>query len=198
MPVPAARQSHNPTRTTELENQPESPTLPASVQEVQGVFPSGAALQDAIGRLTRAGFDRAALSLPAPNPTADEATPTQGADDPTTEDDIRQTRTMQTSMAATAAAFIGAGVTVATGGAALLAGAAAAGLGLAAGGAVSAAHVAANNAYTEKRDEAAAAGELVLSATAHDPDAVMKATMAMQQAGATRVATVTREGNVVT
>ena len=99
-----------------MENQPESPTLPASVQEVQGVFPSDAALQDAIGRLTRAGFDRAALSLPAPNPTADEATPTQGADDPTTEDDIRQTRTMQTSMAATAAAFIGAGVTVATGG----------------------------------------------------------------------------------
>ena len=37
-----------------------SPTLNESIQEVQGVFPSDAALQDAVGRLTRSGFDRAA------------------------------------------------------------------------------------------------------------------------------------------
>ncbi len=178
-------------------NQAESPTLTNTIQEVQGIFPSDAALQDAIGRLTRVGFDRAALSLPAPNPSAAEATPTQGADDPNTEDDIRQTRTMQTSMAATAAAFVGAGVVAATGGAALLAVGAAAGLGLATGGAVEGAHIAANNAYSDKRNASAAAGELVLSATAHDPDAVMKATQAMQQAGATRVATVKREGGAI-
>ncbi len=180
-----------------LNNQAESPTLNNTIQEVQGVFPSDAALQDAIGRLGRVGFDRAALSLPAPNPNAAEATPTQGADDPNTDDDIRQTRTMQTSMAATAAAFVGAGVVAATGGAALLAVGAAAGLGLATGGAVEGAHMAANSAYSNKRNEAAAAGELVLSATAHDPDAVMKATQAMQQAGAIRVATVKREGGSI-
>ncbi len=181
-----------------VNNQAESPTIAATIQEVQGIFPSNAALQDAVGRLTRVGFDRAALSLPAPSPNAADATPTQGADDPTTNDDMQQTRTMQTSMAATAAAFIGAGVTAATGGAALVAVAAAAGLGLATGGAVSAVHFAANNAYDEKRDASAAAGELVLSATAHDPDAVMKATMEMQAAGATRVVTVTRDGgNIV-
>ena len=180
-----------------LDNQASSPTLTNTIQEVQGIFPTDAALQDAIARLTRVGFDRAALSLPAPNPTAADATPTAGADDPNTQDDLQQTRTMQTSMAATAAAFVGAGVTVATGGAALLAAGAAAGLGLAAGGAVSAAHLAANSAYSGKRDAAGAAGELVLSATAHDPDAIMKATMAMQAAGATRVATVTREGSAI-
>ncbi len=180
-----------------LDNQAESPTLAATIQEVQGIFPSNAALQDAVGRLTRVGFDRAALSLPAPNPNAAEATPSQGADDPNTNDDLQQTRTMQTSMAATAAAFLGAGVTVATGGAALVAAAAAAGLGAAAGGAVSAAHFAANNAYDEKRDAAAAAGELVLSAAANDSDAVMKATMEMQAAGATRVVTVTRQGGAI-
>ncbi len=175
----------------------QSPTINNTIQEVQGVFSTDAALQDAVGRLTRSGFDRAAISLPVANPTAAEATPTQGADDPVTEDDQRQTRTMNTSMAATAAAFVGAGVTVATGGAALVAGAVAAGLGVAAGGAVQAAHTAANSAYSEERDRKGAAGQLVLSATAHDPDAVMKATQAMQAAGATRVATVTREGGAL-
>ena len=92
---------------------------------------------------------------------------------------------------------MGAGVVAATGGAALIAVAAAAGLGVATGGAVSAAHFAANNAYDEKRDASAAAGELVLAATAHDPDAVMKATMEMQAAGATRVVTVTRQGGAI-
>src|SRR5579862_3692060 len=42
------------------------PPLPEAVQEVRGFFPSDAALQDAIGRLSMAGFDRADISLPAP------------------------------------------------------------------------------------------------------------------------------------
>jgi hypothetical protein len=180
-----------------MSNQSESPILNDSIQEVQGIFPTNAALQDAIGRLTRAGFDRAALSLPAANPAPSDATPAAGAENPVTEDDQQQLRTMRSSMAATAAAFVGAGVTVATGGAALAAGAVAAGLGLAAGGAVSAAHFGADTAAGEERDRAGAAGELVLAATAHDPDAVLKATMAMQEAGATRVATVTRHGGAL-
>ena len=149
-----------------------SPTLNDSIQEVQGVFPSNAALQDAVGRLTRSGFDRAAISLPAANPDATDATPSAGAENPYTEDDSQQVRTMQSSMAATAAAFLGAGVTIATGGAALPAVAAAAGMGVAAGGAVHAARAVTDNAQANERDQAAAAGQLVLSATAHDPDAV--------------------------
>ncbi len=174
-----------------------SPTLNESIQEVQGIFPSDAALQDAVGRLTRSGFDRAAISLPAANPEASDATPTAGAQDPNTEDDTRQSRTLQSSMAATVAAMAGAGVTVATGGAALVAAAAAAGLGIAAGGAVSAAHSAMDASQSQGRDDAAAAGQLVLSVSANDPDAVMKATMAMQAAGATRVSTVTRTGGAL-
>jgi hypothetical protein len=174
-----------------------SPTLAEAIQEVQGIFPSDATLQDAIGRLTRAGFDRAAISLPAANPEAADATPSAGAQDPNTEDDTRQTRTLQSSMAATAGAMVGAGVTVATGGAALLAVAAAAGAGLAAGGAVQAARAVADGAQQQGRDAAASAGRLVLAATAHDPDATMKATMAMQAAGATEVRTVTRSGGAL-
>lgn len=175
-----------------------SPTISETIKEVQGSFPSNAALEDAIGRLTRSGFDRAAISLPAANPEAEDATPSAGAQDPMTDDDTRQVRTMRSSMAATAAAFVGAGVTAATGGAALVAVAAAAGMGLAAGGAVSAASVAVDNAETRARDKAAAAGELVLSVTAQDPDAILKATEAMLQSGATDVLTVTREGGGIT
>jgi hypothetical protein len=171
-----------------MDNQEQAPTLNESIQEVQGIFPSDAALQDAVGRLTRAGFDRAAISLPAANPPAAEA------ENPVTEDDTRQARTLGSSMAATAGAMVGAGVVVATGGAAVAAVAAAAGLGLVAGGA---AHTAAPTVQDDARDAAAAAGELVLSATAHDPDAVLKATAAMQAAGATRVATVSRTGGAL-
>ena len=171
-----------------------SPTLRETIQEVQGIFSTDAALKDAVGRLSRAGFDRASLSLPAANPHPSQATPSAGAEDPTTEDDQQQVRTLRSSMAATAAAMLGAGVTVATGGAALVAGAVAVGAAAAAGGTVAAAHVVADEAANSKRDAQGRAGQLVLSATAHDADAVLKATMAMQEAGATRVATVTRDG----
>jgi len=73
----------------------------------------------------------------------------------------------------------------------------AAGAGVAAGGAFSAAHMAAEGVAQDERDNAAAAGQLVLAATAKDPDAVLKATMAMQAAGASRVITVTRDGGAL-
>jgi isopropylmalate/homocitrate/citramalate synthase len=173
------------------------PVINDSIQEVQGIFPSDAALQDAIGRLTRAGFDRAALSLPAANPAPSQATPAAGAENPDTEDDMRQSRTLHTSMAASVGAMVGAGVTVATGGAALLAAAAAVGLGAAAGGAVSAAHAAVDHAKSEDRNLAAAAGELVLSAAAPNDEAVARARAAMQEAGASRVEAVTRTGGAI-
>ncbi len=172
------------------------PTINDTIQEVQGIFASDAALQDAIGRLTRAGFDRAALSLPAANPAYADATPSHGAADPTTEDDMRQSRTLQSSMAASIGAMVGAGVTVATGGAAALAAAAALGLGAAAGGAAAAAHMVVDSSQSQDRDKAAAEGSLVLSATAHDPETVHKAHAAMQEAGALRIETVRRTGGV--
>lgn len=171
--------------------------LEKSVQEVQGVFPNDAALQDAIGRLTRLGFDRAGLSLPAANPAPYDATPESGAEDPNTEDDSRQARTLHSSMAASVGAMIGAGVTVATGGAALLAGAAALGVGAVAGGATAVAQTAGTNAVSRSHDESAAQGQLVLSALAPDADAVAKARVAMQQAGASRVETVTRHSATI-
>jgi len=179
-------------------DQPHSPVINDTIHEVHGIFPDDAALQDAIFRLTRAGFDRAALSLPAANPKPEDATPTAGAGNPTTEDDSRQFRTLHSSMAASVGAMVGAGVTVATGGAALVAAAAAVGLGVAAGGAMQAVHGAADAAQADHRDVAASAGRLVLSAAVSDPDSVLKATAAMQQAGATRVEAVRRTGGSLT
>jgi hypothetical protein len=40
------------------------PAMAEMVEEVQGVFPSNAALQDAMGKLRMVGFDHADLSLP--------------------------------------------------------------------------------------------------------------------------------------
>ncbi len=173
---------------------PSNPSLSDTIQEVQGVFPNDRALQDAIGRLTRTGFDRAALSLPAANPAHADATPSHGAENPNTEDDMRQSRTLQSSMAASVGAMVGAGVTIATGGAAALAAAAALGLGAAAGGAVSAAHMAVDASQSQDRDAAAAAGELVLSVATPGPSEIAKARTAMQDSGALRVETVERRG----
>ena len=173
------------------------PSINDTIQEVQGIFPNDAALQDAIGRLTRAGFDRASLSLPTANPSYADATPSAGAQNPTTEDDMRQTRTLQSSMAATIGAMVGAGATIATGGAAALAGAAALGLAAAAGGGVAAAHMAVDSAQSQDRDAAAAKGALVLSATAHHEEDVQKAHLSMQEAGALRVETVQRTAGAI-
>jgi hypothetical protein len=176
----------------------QGPVINNTIQEVQGIFPSDAALQDAIGRLTRAGFDRAALSLPSANPAPGEATPSAGAENPNTEDDARQSRILHTSMAASVGAMVGAGVTVATGGAALAAAAAAVGLSALAGGGVSAAHMAVDAAQAQSRTDSAAIGQLVLSAAAPDEESVQQARAAMQEAGASRIEAVSRRGGGIT
>ena len=168
------------------------PALSDSVDEVQGVFPSDAAMQKAIGELTLAGFDRAALSLPTGATHGLGATPTEGAADPMTDTDVRQARTMGTSMAGTIGAFAAAGATIATGGAAGVAIAAAAAIGAGSALAVNAAGNAVDAAQTDGRNEAASAGRLVLAV--HAPDAVLreKAATILQAAGATEVGSVTR------
>jgi hypothetical protein len=170
------------------------PVINESVAEVQGIFPSDAAMQDAVGRLTRAGFDRAALSLPAASPHPGDATPNEGAANPDMEDDARQLRTLGSSTAAVVGAVVGAGLTVASGGAALPALAAAAGLGLVGGGGVFAASTAASGAQHEERQIAAQEGELVLAVNLRNSGDAPKAEAAMREAGATTVRSVRREG----
>ena len=173
------------------------PMVPDAVEEVQGIFPSNAALEDALGRLRMAGFDHADFSLPATNPTSAQSTPNQGAADPLTEDDARQTRTLGTSMAGTIGAFAAAGATVATGGAAALAIAAAAAVGAGSALAANAAGTAAKQANEDTRDRSAAAGQLVLAVHAPTPDKRDSAERIMREAGATTVASVQRDGSNV-
>ena len=173
------------------------PVVAAAVEEVQGIFPSDAALQDAMGRLRMAGFDHADLSLPATNPATAEATPNQGAANPLTEDDTRQARTLGTSMAGTIGAFAAAGATVATGGAAAVAIAAAAAVGAGSALAANAVGTAAKDSQGESRDQAAAVGQLVLAVHAPTPDKQASAEQIMREAGATEIARVKRESTPV-
>ncbi len=174
------------------------PVLSATVEEVQGIFPSDAAMQAAIAQLTLAGFDRADFSLPITHPTAGMATPDAGAADPMTDTDVRQARTMGTSMAGYAGAFAAAGATIATGGAAGVAIAAAAAVGAGAALAANAAGTAAKNAQSNTRDQAAAAGELVLAVHADTPSKQAAAERIMREAGASSVEAVRRESGAVT
>jgi hypothetical protein len=80
------------------------PELAAGVTEVVAVVSDNAALEDAINRLTLAGFDRADLSLPVTEPSTDQATPETSATPVDTDTDRRHARTLGTSMAAAAAA----------------------------------------------------------------------------------------------
>jgi hypothetical protein len=169
------------------------PALAETVSEVQAIFPSDAALQDAVGRLRVAGFDHADLSLPPARLEPATATPDQAAAPALGEDDSRQARTMNTSMAATAGAFLGAALTVATGGAAAVAVAAAAAGGAVAGGSAYGATSAAKQAEDEARAEAGRRGELVLAVRTPDDAARRRAETVLREAGAARIAAVTRE-----
>ncbi len=175
----------------------DGPVLTAGVEEVQGIFPSDAALQDALGRLRMVGFDHADLSLPATSPAVSDATPNQGAADPLTEDDSRQMRTMGTSMAGTIGAFAAAGATVATGGAAAVVIAAAAAVGAGSALAANAVGTAAKDGQEETRNEAAGRGELVLAVHAPTPEKRADAERIMREAGATSVESVKRDGGAV-
>jgi hypothetical protein len=85
---------------------------------------------------------------------------------------------------------------VATGGVAAAV-AAAVGAGALVGGSVFAAQTAANNAQHEGREEAAAQGKLVLSVAVDDQAQGTEAATYLQQAGASRVEMVRREGAAI-
>ena len=174
----------------------QGPTLKNTVSEVQGHFPSDAALQDAIGRLTLAGYDRADFSLPVDQPAA--PTPNESAENPVDDIDKAQMRTMGTGMAGFAGAAAVAGATLATGGAAAVAAAAAAAVGIGSGLAANAAGRAADNASTEKRDDRAAQGTLILAVRTTTPDEVAEVTQILGQAGATGITEVNRGADMLT
>ena len=169
-----------------------------TVYEVQGVFPSDEALQKAIGELTLAGFDRAEFSLPNVDVAPAQATPEQSSENPTTDVDIRQVRTMGTSMAGFAGAAAAAGATLATGGAAGLAIAAAAAIGVGSAAVANAGGQAADAAQSAGRDEKAKAGKLILAVRTSDHGKSDQVQAIMRQAGATQVVPVTRADEAVT
>ncbi len=169
-----------------------SPELGDTIDEVQGIFPNDDTLQAAMKRLLGNGFDRAQLSLPHTSPSSATATPNQGAENPTTEEDRRQIRTLGASTLGVGAAMAAAGVVVATGGLALPAVGAAAIAGLAAGGAVEGATSASTASERSDREAAAQAGQLVLAAHIADPEKRQRAEAIMRECGATRVEAVRR------
>ena len=168
------------------------PAIALEIEEVQGLFSSNAALEDAIAALTGSGFDHADLSLPQASPPASQATPEQGAAATTTDTDLRQARTLGAGLAGSVGMAAAAGLTVATGGA--LAAAAAAGL-VGGVGAGAVAETVGNVAATTSRDareHAARTGMLVLAVRITSPARQARAEEVMRAAGATKIAAVTR------
>ena len=176
----------------------ENPSLAETVHEVQGVFPSDATLQDAIGKLTLAGYDRAEFSLPEVDPAPSEMTPEASAENPNTDVDMQQVRTLGTSMAGFVGAAAAAGATIATGGAAGLAVAAAAAVGVGSAAAANATGQAADEAQSAERDRKGAEGRLVLAVRTSDHGKADEVQAIMKDAGASRVVPVTRAEQAVT
>ena len=170
----------------------EGPALAQDIYEVQGHFPSDAALQDALSRLSAAGYDLTQLSLP------DEqgiGLPTEGAENPTDSVDKTQLRTMGTSMAAYAGAVVAGGATLATGGLAGVAIIAAAAVGIGTG---LTANAAGNAVDVARHDDLGAAGKLVLAVRTTTVGEVEQAAALMTQSGATDVQRVSRGADALT
>ena len=129
---------------------------------MHGLFGSDAALQDAISQLALAGFDRADLSVES-DASAETTTPELGAENPNTETDAQQQRTLHTGLAASVGALAAAGAVIASGGAAAPAVAAAVAGGVGLGGAMRGVAKASDKMQSEARNEAAERGDLVLA-----------------------------------
>jgi hypothetical protein len=155
------------------------------LHEVRGNFASSEQMQEAIQRLSASGFDRADLSVPEVAAPARRSTPESGAMPADTDDDARQARTLHTSTAAAMAALAGAGITVATGGAAAPAVAAAVAAGAAVGGATYAVSSAANDQEQAEVDVRASMGRLILSVRAPTAAKRSEAEAILRGSGAT-------------
>lgn len=157
-----------------------SEALPA--RELRATFSSSGRMQEAVGKLSLAGFDRADLSLPVEGEgLANASAPADTAED------AQQLRTLGSSTAATIAALAAAGVTVATGGAAAPAVIAALAAGGAIGGATYAVHGSSQAAEQHDRDERAAEGDLILTVHVASQEKRAAAQRILQEAGATNI-----------
>jgi hypothetical protein len=165
------------------ENAESEPALPNDIAEVVGFFRDDAQLEDAVSRLTLAGFDRAELSLPLAAIPADQATPDAGAAAVVSDVDRRQMRTLGTGIAGAAAALAAAGVTIATGGAAVAAVAAAVIGGGATAAVTNAVGQGVEGLTRVHREEAGAAGELKLAVRTSTTERAQDAEGAMLAAG---------------
>ena len=154
--------------------------------QVRATFASSDQMQDAISKLNLSGFDRADLSVLSDESPAAAVAP----ESPSTEEDARQVRTLGASTAASVGAMAAAGITVATGGAAIPVIAAAVLAGGAAGGVAFAAQGAANQATQQGREQQAAAGNLVLSVRAATPGKQADAQTILRTAGGTHIQTI--------
>ncbi len=154
---------------------------------VRATFADAGQMQDAVGKLSVSGFDRADLSLITPETVRGETTSEAGAKPAYTEEDSRQARTLGASMAATVAALAAVGVTVASGGAAAPAIAAAVAAGGAAGGSAFALGRSAGKSEQHDRDDRAASGYLVLAVHAITAAKKSEAAAILKAAGATNV-----------
>lgn len=163
---------------------------------VQALFPTDAALQDAIGRLTLLGFDRADLSVP--DRANDDPAAEAPAAMPNTETDTRQARTLASSMAGAVGAVAAAGATIATGGAAALVVGAALAAGAGAAGLANVGGTAVGTAASDTRDEAGARGELHLMVRTRTQEKMAAAETAMRDAGGTSIAQVVDDPAAVT
>jgi hypothetical protein len=157
------------------------------LSEVRARFSSTEAMHAAIEKLEASGFDRADLSLPELHPPRERSTPESGAKPADTEEDARQTRTMHVSTAAAIAGLAAAGAVIGTGGAVGPAVAAAVLGGGAVGGATFAISSAVNSGEQRAREQAAAAGTLVLSVRAPDEAKRTAAQSILRAAGAAEV-----------
>jgi hypothetical protein len=163
------------------------PEFAHDITEVVAVFSDDAMLEDAVNRLTLAGFDRAELSLPVANPTAEENTPETGATPLNTGTDRQQARILGTSVAASAVAMAAVGITIATGGAAIA--------GLAAAAIAGGATAVVTNAIGQgmegitqaDREMAGQAGDLSLSVRVTSPARTVAAEAALYAAGGQQI-----------
>ena len=178
----------------------EGPALSATVQEVQGWFPSNAAIQGAIGALSLARYDRSDFSVPEEAAFANPqgATVSDLSEAPQTPIDHQQIRTMNTGMATYAGATIAAGLVLGTGGAAAPAVIAAAAAGLGAAGVSTGIGAAADQAQVAEYDRRGAAGTLVLAVHVEDQAQAGEVVRLMRENGATETKVVTRADEAVT
>jgi hypothetical protein len=154
--------------------------------QVTAHFSNPDRLQEAVSKLSMAGFDRADLAIPS----SGGATPESSARPADTDEDARQARTMHTSTGASIAAMAAAGITIATGGAAAPAIAAAVAAGGLAGGGIFAISSAANSGEQKTREQEAANGALMLSVHAPTPQRLDEAEAILRAAGGTELARV--------